>query len=372
MADALRALGVAVDDGDNEWVVSGGALTAPPATIDVGNAGTVARFLPPIAALIAGDVHFDGDPRIRQRPVAPLLTALRAIGVRIDASATDGLPLTVHGTGRVRGGEVSLDASSSSQLVSGLLLAASRYDDGLTVRHIGPPLPSAPHIAMTVAMLRDAGALVELLDGDAWQVQPSALAAREWDIEADLSSAAPFLAAALATSGCVRIEGWPAATTQPGARLPSLLSEMGATAQHVDGTLVVEGPARIAGIDVDLRDCGELTPVIAALAALAGSPSRLSGVGHLRRHETDRLAALAREINGLGGDVRETTDGLDITPRPLHGGSFATYDDHRMAMAGAVLGLVVEGVLLDDVATTRKTLPEFPQMWAALVTGGSR
>jgi 3-phosphoshikimate 1-carboxyvinyltransferase len=369
MAGALRALGVPIVTDADEWVVTGGALSAPDATIDVGNAGTVARFIPPVAALAAGDVRLDGDPRIRQRPLAPLVAALRALGVRVDASDTDGLPLTVQATRSVAGGAVSVDASSSSQIVSGLLLAAARYDAGLAVEHVGSPLPSVPHLDMTVAMLRTAGVTVDVGPGERWRVHAGGLSPRVWDVEPDLSSAAPFLAAALATGGRVRVVGWPSQTTQPGGRLPELLREMGGSAQQEDDGLVVTGAQRIRGVDLDLHDVGELTPVIAALAALADGESRLRGVAHLRRHETDRLAALAREINALGGDVRETDDGLVVSPRPLHGGTFATYDDHRMAMAGAVIGLVVRGVVLDDVATTSKTLPEFAAMWAAMLDG---
>jgi 3-phosphoshikimate 1-carboxyvinyltransferase len=218
---------------------------------------------------------------------------------------------------------------------------------------------------MTVRMLRDAGATVET-EPDVWRVQPGRLRAGEIDIEPDLSNAAPFLAAALVSGGRVTVRDWPAETTQPGDELRHLLAAMGASVSYEDGRLTVRGGA-IHGIDVDLGDVNELTCVIAALAALADGPSRLRGIAHMRGHETDRLAALTAEINGLGGDVREHPDGLEIRPRPLHGGVFHTYDDHRMVMAGAVLGLGVPGVEVENLATVGKTLPEFGELWAEML-----
>lgn len=373
MVDGLRAMGTVVeertgDDGREEWYVMPTVLRGP-AQVDVGNAGTVMRFLPPLAALADGPVRFDGDERARQRPIGPLLTALRALGTRIED--TDGaFPLTVLGAGGVSGGPVTLDASSSSQLVSGLLLAGPRFNLGVEVHHEGGPLPSLPHVAMTVAMLREAGAQVEDTDSNRWRVVPGALRGQDSVIEPDLSNAAPFLVAALVCGGQVTVTDWPERTCQPGARLPDLLTAFGGSVRLGPGGLTVTGGNRLTGIDVDLRDCGELAPVLAALAALADSESRLRGIGHLRGHETDRLAALAKEISGLGGDVTETEDGLRIRPRPLHGGVFATYDDHRLVMAAAVLGLAVPGVQVENVATVGKTLPEFTRLWGALLEAG--
>jgi 3-phosphoshikimate 1-carboxyvinyltransferase len=362
MAGALRGLGVTIEDGpEGDMRVTPGELRGP-ATLDVGLAGTVMRFVPPVAALAAGEILFDGDAHARKRPMGPILGALRVLGARVDG---DTLPFTVHGTGSVPGGSVTLDASSSSQMVSGLLLAASRYDKGAEVRHEGPPVPSAPHLAMTVRMLREAGASVET-GPDVWRVGPGPLNGGEIDIEPDLSNAAPFLAAALVTGGRVTVRGWPADTTQPGDVLRVLLTDMGGSAAYENGDLTIRGGA-VHGIDADLGDVSELTCVIAALAALADGPSRLRGIAHMRGHETDRLAALTTEINGLGGDVREHPDGLEIRPRPLRGGVFHTYDDHRMVMAGAVLGLAVPGVEVENPATVGKTLPEFGELWAEML-----
>ena len=369
MADALRSLGAVVDDDGDDWHVHPSML-AGPADIDCGLAGTVMRFLPPVAALATGVVRFDGDPRARERPMGTILAALRMFGVEIDDGGREALPFAIDGKGSVAGGDVIVDASASSQFVSGLLLAGARYEKGLTVRHDGKPLPSHPHVNMTVATLREAGVEVDDSEVDTWRVEPGPIGGLDLDVEPDLSSAAPFLAAALAAGGVVRVPGWPRSTTQAGARLPELLTLMGGECLLDPGGIVVRGTGRLDGLDADLHDVGELTPVLAALAALAGSRSHLKGVAHLRGHETDRLAALASELNRLGSDVVETDDGLVIRPRPLHGGVFRTYADHRLAQAGAVLGLAVPGLEVDDVATTAKTLPDFPAMWLRMLEGG--
>jgi 3-phosphoshikimate 1-carboxyvinyltransferase len=378
MAAGLRAMGLHVSTVDDaRWLTRPRARTggpqrpAPelrgPAQVDVGLSGTVMRFLPPVAALADGPVTFDGDPAARKRPVGPLLGALRAIGARIDSVPGGGLPLTVHGAAGLAGGEVTLDASASSQLVSGLLLAAPAFAEGIVVRHVGPPVPSAPHLRMTVQMLRSAGAAVDDSATNVWAVAPGRLRGRAWDIEPDLSGAAPFLAAAMVTGGAVTVPGWPIGTTQPGDQLRSLLTRMGGQCTLTPEGLTVRGTGVVHGISADMSEVSELTPVLAALATLADSPSRLSGVAHIRAHETDRLAALAKELSSLGAQVRETEDGLDIAPRPLRGGIFETYDDHRMAHAAAVIGLAVKGIELTDVACTSKTLPEFPALWNSMV-----
>ncbi|MCG6499108.1 3-phosphoshikimate 1-carboxyvinyltransferase [Kitasatospora sp. A2-31] len=383
MADGLRALGVGIEEqvnndtggtgGGEAWRVIPAPALRGPASIDVGNAGTVMRFLPPLAVLADGPVHFDGDPRSYERPQHGVINALRALGARIDDGGRGAFPLTVHGTGALDGGPVELDASSSSQFVSALLLSGARYNNGVEVRHVGGPVPSLPHIRMTVEMLRLAGVQVDAPeDGgekDVWRVTPGALIGRDVVVEPDLSNAAPFFAAALVTGGRVTVRDWPKHTTQPGDQLREIYSRMGGVCEFTDEGLQFTGTGRIHGIEADLHDVGELTPVIAAVAALADSESHLYGIAHLRLHETDRLAALAKEINDLGGDVTETEDGLRIRPRPLHGGVFHTYEDHRLATAAAVIGLAVEGVRVENVATTAKTLPDFPKMWDELLTG---
>jgi 3-phosphoshikimate 1-carboxyvinyltransferase len=368
MAGAVSALGTRVaDTGPGaDWMITPTEL-AGPTSIDVGLAGTVMRFLPPVAALAVGDVAFDGDPHARKRPMSPILRALRELGVTVDDNGTGLLPFTVRGTGRVRGGTIEIDASASSQFVSALLLVGARFDEGLTVRHVGPPIPSEPHVTMTVEALRDVGVVVDDSEPEIWRVEPGRIGGLDVQVEPDLSNAAPFLAAAAITGGRVRVPGWPQYTTQAGDELRDLLDSMGAEVSLDRDGLTVAGTGELYGIDADLHSAGELTPVLVALAALADSPSQLRGIAHLRGHETDRLAALATELNRLGGDVTETEDGLVIKPRKLHGGTFATYDDHRIAHAGAVLGLRVPGVLVENIATTGKTLPNFPELWDGML-----
>ncbi len=367
MAAGLRALGVGVDTGDDErWVIEPGPLRGP-ARVDVGLAGTIMRFLPPAAALAEGTVEFDGDPHARNRPLRPIIEALRSLGVAIDASPTGGLPLTVRGSGLVEGGEAVIDASGSSQFVSGLLLSAPRFTKGLVLRHEGPPVPSAPHLRMTTHMLRAAGAVVDESVPDVWAVEPGETAGRTWVIEPDLSGAAPFFAAAMVTGGSVTLGGWPAESWQPVGRLSELLTALGAEVTQTAAGLTVRGAGELHGITADLSEVSELTPVVAALAALADGPSELRGVEHIRGHETDRIAALAAELGKAGAEVTEFPDGLRIVPRPLHATEFETYADHRMAHAAAVIGLAVPGISLTDVGCTSKTLPEFPELWAGLV-----
>jgi 3-phosphoshikimate 1-carboxyvinyltransferase len=366
MIGALDALGLRVDGSATELTVSGKISPAADARIDCGLAGTVLRFVPPLAALGVAAVTFDGDEQARVRPIAPLLDALRGLGVDVDR---DGLPFRVRGAGSVTGGAVQIDASASSQFVSGLLLSGASFTEGLIVQHTGPVLPSAPHIAMTVAMLRQAGVDVDDDTPNRWQVRPGVVAARHWHIEPDLSNAVPFIAAAVVSAGTVRVSGWPAASIQPAEAILSILRELNSVVRQTDSYLEVRGPQSYGGFDVDLNDVGELTPAVAVLAALAtpGSVSRLTGVAHLRGHETDRLAALRTEINRLGGDCSETADGLEITATPLGPGTWQSYADHRMATAGAIVGLRVAGVEVDDIETTAKTLPQFPQLWTKMV-----
>ncbi|MDK8846297.1 3-phosphoshikimate 1-carboxyvinyltransferase [Corynebacterium sp. MSK297] len=390
MAQALRAMGVGVTESPEAITVEPAPLQ--PATIDCGLAGTVMRFLPPLAALAEGTVDVDGDEQARARPMGPLLDGLRALGIEVEG---EHLPFRIIGAGTPTGGIIEIDASASSQFVSGLLLSAARYTEGVTVRHVGDSLPSMPHITMTVEMLRAAGVRVDVSKNQ-WRVHPGPIQGGTWNIEPDLSNATPFLAAAAVTGGTVTIPQWPSTTTQPGDQIRPILQAMGcqvefvsaqhphgettvaqqdtgvqAAAEHAAaGELRVTGPAdgQLRGIDLDMGDIGELAPTVAALAALASSPSKLYGIAHLRGHETDRLAALATEINRVGGDCKERADGLLIRPAQLHGGQWHSYHDHRMATAGAIIGLRVPGIEVENIDTTSKTLPGFAQMWEEMVS----
>lgn len=371
MSAGLAAMGVGNESGSDAqgdyWVITPAPLKGP-AKVDVGNAGTVMRFLPPLAALASGDIAFDGDPRSYERPLGPVIKALEDLGISIEHEGRYSLPMVMKSQGSIPGGNLTIDASASSQFLSALLLVAPSMTNGITVKHSGGTLPSMPHIEMTVQMLRDFGATVTVdAAAQSWRVEPGALHGVDLVIEPDLSNAAPFISLAMVCGGSITISDWPRSTTQPGDQLRDIFTSMGSTVEFVDGGLKVTGGESIHGIDIDLHDVGELTPSIAALAALADSPSYLRGIGHLRLHETDRLAALTREINSLGGNVTEEETALHITPAPLHSGVFHTYEDHRLATAGAVIGLVVDGIEVENIATTRKTLTDFPGLWKSLL-----
>ena len=368
MSAGLSALGISITGSDEAWQITPAPLRGP-ARVDVGNAGTVMRFLPPLAAFAQGDISFDGDPRSYERPLGPVIKALEELGIEIEHGGRYSLPMVIRARGKVKGGALTIDASASSQFLSALLLVAPRMEEGVTVTHRGGSLPSMPHIEMTVVMLRDFGADVTVDPAaQTWSVKAGALHGKDLVIEPDLSNASPFLSIAMVCGGSITISDWPRATTQPGDQLRDIFTQMGASVELNDDGLTLTGGSSIHGIDIDLHDVGELTPSIAALAALADSPSHLRGIGHLRLHETDRLAALTREINSLGGNVVEEEEtALHITPAPLHAGVFHTYEDHRLATAGAVIGLVTPGIEVENVATTRKTLPDFPGLWNSLV-----
>ena len=385
MIEALRSLGVGIEiKADGDIVVTPAVLRGP-ATIDCGLAGTVMRFVPPLATLALGEVKFDGDLGARRRPMHTTIDSLRALGVEVidgvDGGEAGSLPFTIVGTGKVRGGELTIDASASSQFVSGLLLSAARFEQGLTLRHEGEHLPSLPHIEMTLDTLAKRGVAVSNPSPTVWRVEPGPIGGGTVAIEPDLSNAGPFLAAAMVAGGSVTVPGWPDSTTQVGDEFDGILQRMGARVERSAAGLTVHGPAggEILGLDIDLGIGGELTPVVAALAALASTPTRISGVAHLRGHETDRLAALATEINRIGGIARETADGLEIDPvtngrdgAGLHGTQWLGYEDHRMATAGAIIGLRVPGIEIENIATTAKTMPNFTELWAGMLQEGQQ
>ncbi len=368
MIKALSSLGVKIEIEEDLWKITPAPLMGP-AGIDVGNAGTVMRFLPPLASLAKGLISFDGDLRSHQRPLAPVIKALENLGVSIEHQGRYSLPLVINGAGYITGGEVEIDASASSQFLSSLLLVAPLMKQGLRIKNIGRSLPSKPHIEMTIAMLAQYGAVVDTSIDNQWSVEPTTLSGVDLVIEPDLSNAAVFMAAPILCGGEVIIKDWPRKTTQPGDQLRQIFSEMGGEIDFVDQGLRVRSSGQIRGIDIDLGDVGELTPVIAALASLADSPSYLRGIGHLRLHETDRLSALKNELTALGAEVLEEESALRINPKPMKAGVFHTYEDHRLATAGALIGLAVQGVEVENIETTRKTITDFPALWSQLLNG---
>ena len=372
MVKGLQSLGCKIDeiktDQGFDYQITPQKLSGP-TQIDVGNAGTVMRFLPPIASLATGLVHFDGDARSHERPLEPVIKALEQLGASIEHGNKYRLPLTINGSGEIKGGEVEVDASASSQFISALMLLGPATKNGLTIRNIGKSLPSMPHIEMTIQMLRQFGATVEVSE-NSWTVISGDLLGQDLKIEPDLSNAAPFMAAAMICGGSVEILDWPKSTSQPGDQLRDIFAKMGARIEQSNNGLKISGSGKINGIDIDLHDVGELTPSIAAVAALASSPSTLRGIAHLRLHETDRLAALANEINNLGGDVTEGPGELLIKPAKLVASQiFKSYEDHRMATAGAIMGLAVKDLIVENIETTKKTLPDFPGMWQEMLNG---
>lgn len=365
MIAALVGMGTAIHQHGDSLRITPGELRGP-SSVDCGLAGTVMRFLPPVAALARGDIEFRGDPEAQQRPMVTTIESLRALGVDV-AAASESLPFTVQGVGHVSGGDLAIDATRSSQFVSGLLLSAARFEKGVHLRHTGTQLPSLPHIEMTLDCLRLRGVQAIQDSERSWRVSPSEIGARDVAVEPDLSNAGPFLAAAVVTGGSVRIPNWPSTTTQVGREFIPILEAFGARCELSDSRLEVVAGDRLAGVDLNLEHAGELAPTVVAIAALAESPSRIVGIAHLRGHETDRLAALTREINNLGGAVTELEDGLVINPTRLRAGYWSSYHDHRMATAGAIIGLRVPGVKVENIATTQKTIPNFPELWRQLL-----
>jgi 3-phosphoshikimate 1-carboxyvinyltransferase len=372
MVKGLQSLGCKIDEIKTEqgfdYQITPQKLSGP-TQINVGNAGTVMRFLPPIASLATGLIHFDGDARSHERPIEPVIKALEQLGASIEHGNKYRLPLTINGSGQIKGGEVEVDASASSQFISALMLLGPATMNGLTIKNTGKTLPSMPHIEMTIQMLRQFGATVEV-GQNSWTVKAGDLLGQDLTIEPDLSNAAPFMAAAMICGGSVEILDWPKSTSQPGDQLRDIFTKMGAKIEQNSEGLKISGSGKINGIDIDLHDVGELTPSVAAVAALASSPSTLRGIAHLRLHETDRLAALANEINNLGGDVTEGPGELLIKPAKLVASQiFKSYEDHRMATAGAIIGLAVKDINVENIETTKKTLPDFPGMWQEMLNG---
>lgn len=372
MRDALRSLGVTITetataDGD-QWRVEPPDRFVPAGRIDCGLAGTVMRFVPPLAALAPGRTEFDGDAEARVRPMSGLLDGLEAVGAGIDRT-DGGLPFTVTGRSDLPGGQATIDSAASSQFVSGLLLAGARMAGGLDLRHRGDgSVPSRPNIDMTVQMLRDRGVRIDDSEPDHWIVSPGTISAGDFVIEPDLANAAPFLAAAALTGGTITVPHWPRQSHQPGAAITDVLALFGADVSLEGDRLTVRGTDNLQAVDLDLHDASELTPVVAVLAAFADRTSHIHGVAHIRGHETDRLAALEHDLNAVGVKAEQTDDGLTIHPKLLRSNRWLTYADHRMVTAGALVGLMIDDIELDDVDCVAKTMPAFVDLWTTMLS----
>lgn len=367
MISGLRKLGVEITlEGDS-------ALVDPPrefeaADIDCGLAGTVARFLPPLAALGTGESSFYGDPKMSERPISPLLDGLKQLGAVCTA---DSVPFSISTPNGLSGREVTIDSSGSSQFVSGLLLSAARFPNGIVLRHEGNSVPSLPHIEMTMSMLRQRGIGVSYADLT-WTVEPGEISALDQRIEPDLSNAAAFLIAGVITGGKVTVPGWPAETTQPGDLIRDVFEKLGASSEPGPDGLSAWTEGELVGCDLDMHAASELTPAVAALAVFANGVTRITGVGHIRGHETNRIEAIVRELRALGVNAEELTDGLAIEGVGASGKlsptrPFDTYADHRMVHLGALLALKCEELKVSDPQAAAKTMPDFVQRWEAMV-----
>lgn len=354
MVALLRAVGVGVraEEGIIEVKGEAGEIPAERARIDAGDAGTVARFGAAYLALGVGPYVLDGSPRLRERPIAPLITALRALGARVDR---DALPLGIEGP--AQGGETDLPADVSSQFASALLLVGPLLDEGLVLRLIGVPV-NAPFVDLTLATMRARGAEAKR-SGAEIAVVPGDYAARDVPIEGDATAASYFFGAAAITGGTVRVENVSATSVQGDVGLLQHLRAMGCDVAPEDGGVRVTGTATLRPLEANLADIADTFPTLAVCCAFADGESTLRGVAFTRTHESDRVRAVATELRRLGAEVAELPDGVRIAPRPLHGALVETYGDHRIAMAFALAGLRLPGVAIADPACVAKTFPDY-------------
>jgi 3-phosphoshikimate 1-carboxyvinyltransferase len=331
----------------------------------VGNAGTAARFLPPVLALGEGPYLVDGVARMRERPVADLVEAMRGLGAGVGYAGEEGrFPIEVKGGG-IKGGVVGVRGIRSSQFLSGLLMAAP-YAEEPVVLEVEGGLVSRPYVGITLGVMRDFGVEVVEEGRDRFVVPPGVYEAGKYVVEPDASGASYFFAAAALTGGRVRVPGLGSASSQGDLGFVEVLEEMGCEAEIGVDYVEVRGPERLRGIEVDMNGISDTMITLAAIAPFASSPTTIKNVAHTRAQETDRIAAVARELTRLGAEVEERPDGLKITPGPVGPGTVHTYDDHRIAMAFSLLGLVVPGIRIQNPSCVTKTLPDYFQRLEAL------
>ncbi|MBO9310050.1 MAG: 3-phosphoshikimate 1-carboxyvinyltransferase [Chloroflexi bacterium] len=344
----------------------GGILPAAHADLFVGNSGTTARFLVAVAALGNGTYRFDGVPRMRQRPIGPLLAALRQLGAQFSfEGAPNAFPLTVHAAG-LQGGAATLEATNSSQYVSALLQVAPYARRDVTIYLTGEVV-SEPYIEMTLRVMAQFGVIADKSDYRNYHVRAGQrYQAQRYVIEPDASNATYFFAAAALVGGRVRVPHLSANSLQGDVRFVDVLEQMGCQVERAATYLEVRSIGQLRGVDVDLNAMSDTAQTLAAIAPFASTPTRIRNIGHIRHKETDRIAALATELRKLGAQVEERADSLTIYPSALRPAEIETYDDHRMAMAFAVTGLALDGVRIKNPACTAKTFPDFFARFEAL------
>ncbi len=372
MVGCLEALGVRIDVDPTERVMvvhgTSGELQGG-GTLWVGQSGTTARFLLPLAAMASGGAVVDGADQIRVRPQRDLLVALRALGAQSEHLGGDGqLPVRLAESG-LAGGAVSVSGEISSQFVSALLLAAPAMVNGLALELTGQ-LVSVPYIDMTVAMMRQFGAEVDVTDDRLYHVSPGRYRAQSYQIEPDASSASYFFAAAAVAGGRVTVPGLGVNSIQGDLGFVSVLSSMGADVRQSIDQTEVKGTGVLKGVDVSMKEMSDTAPTFGAIAPLASGDMRATEIGFIRFKESDRIATTVAELNKLGVDAVDEGDGFVVRPGAVSPGVVATYDDHRIAMAFAVLGLVVPGISIADPHCVAKTFPEFFDVLDSLRAAG--
>jgi 3-phosphoshikimate 1-carboxyvinyltransferase len=360
LMDALVRLGIDVHaDGERgEVYVSGqsGEIYASGVDLFVGNAGTVARFLPPFLALGRGPFTVDGVPRMRERPVADLVDGMRQLGAEVEYAGEDGrFPLMIKGGG-IPGGKARVSASKSSQFISGLLMAAPYAQAPVTLHPVGRK--EWPYVGITVALMRAFGVEVDEANGR-FTVAPALYSSREYEVEPDASGASYFMAAAAVTGGRVRIPGLGASSPQGDLRFAGVLRDMGCRVEIASDFVEVQGPDHLRGVEVDMNAFSDTMITLSAIAPFAEGPTTIENVGHTRLQESDRLSAVATELTRLGVKTQTTSSSIRIIPTKIRPGVVRTYGDHRMAMAFAITGLVASGIRIRDPGCVTKTFPGY-------------
>jgi len=372
MRAALRDLGAVIDDEGASWWIQGqlqAAATAPPRQIDVGASGTSARFLTAVAALLPGLTTIDGTERMRQRPIQDLVDGLSLMGAVATSIGPGGCPpVTIEGAARLRGGRVSIDASRSSQFVSALMLIAPFADEVVTLDFVDGVAISRPYLQTTAEVMAAFGATAQIGERSVI-VEPGSYHRSAFAVEPDASAAVYAWASAAVTGGAVRVEGIDRSSTQADIAVLDIFEQMGCVVYDGPAGVTVRGPEQLAPVEVDMNHCPDAALAVAVVALFAGGPSTIRNVASLRIKETDRLEALATELEKLGAEATTTSDSISITPGVPQGATVATYDDHRMAMAFTVAGLAIPDVRIADPECVSKTWPAFFEQMERLVAG---